>query len=99
VVGALTLTSLIGMYGSVASGLDSNAFLGSPLAPSSNPVSALALDIFRSDPAITLGALLNLAALLSLATAIWLPPGAALRVQRWLPAQRRRPLPAEQAVE
>lgn len=99
VVGALTLTSLVGMYGSVASGLESSAFLAPRLAPANNPLSALALHVFRSDPAITLGALLNLAALLSLATTLWLPPGATLRVRRWLPARRRRPLPAEQPAE
>ena len=71
--GALSITSFIGMYGSVASGLESDPSLAPLLAPENNPVSYAALWLFRSDVMITVGSLLNLAALAWLAIAIWAP--------------------------
>jgi len=73
VVVALTTTSLVGMYGSVATGLDANPSLAPALTPENNAVSAAALSVFRSDIVITVGALLNIAALVTLASIIWLP--------------------------
>ena len=73
VVTALTVTSLIGMYGSVASGLESAPALAPRLAPSGNIFSSAALQLFRSDIVITLGSLLNIGALIALGSALWLP--------------------------
>jgi hypothetical protein len=79
VVAAITTTALIGMYGSVASGFESAPSLSPALAPANNPISAAALALFRSDVVITLGSLLNVAALFALASAIWFPRYAAER--------------------
>ena len=73
VVAALTTTSLVGMYGSVASGLESAPELAPRLAPSNNAISDAAFRLFRSDLMITVGSLLNIGALLALAGALWLP--------------------------
>jgi hypothetical protein len=89
VVGALTLTSLIGMYGSVASGLESAPALAPRLAPSNNAISHAALQLFRSDVVITLGSLLNVAALLAVAASLWLPRPAHLSEPSWEPRLRR----------
>ncbi len=89
VIGVLTLTSLIGMYGSVASGLESAPAVAPRLAPSNNVISDVALRLFRSDVVITAGSLLNVAALLALAASLWLPRRADVPDPAWQPKLRR----------
>jgi hypothetical protein len=72
-VASLTATSLLGMYGSVGSGLETNPALGPSLAPESSAVTRIALELFRSDLVITIGSVVNIAALLALGSQIWLP--------------------------
>jgi hypothetical protein len=88
-VAALAVTSFVGMYGSVASGLEPMPSLAPRLAPDSSVISRAALDLFRSDLMITVGSLLNLAALLVLAGVFWLPrPRRASFDTAWQPRLR-----------
>jgi hypothetical protein len=69
---AVCATSLVGMYGSVGSGLESNPALSPALAPEHNAMTEFALRMFRSDFVITTGSLLNICALLSVGWHVWL---------------------------
>lgn len=90
---AITFTSVVGMYGSVASGLESNPDLGPSLAPENNAITDFALRMFHSDTVITIGSLLNTGALLTLGWNIWLK-GA--RVPAVSLGAMKPPLPAAQ---
>jgi len=96
VAAALTVTALVGMYGSVASGLQQAPVLAPRLAPDNNPVSAAALWLFRADLMITIGSVLNIAALLAAAAAVWAPQWLTVRVSSVQPRLRPRPLPEAQ---
>ena len=85
VVAALTLTSLIGMYGSVASGLQANPALGPHLAPQNSIVSRYALRLFQSDTVITIGSALNVVALVAVAYVLWPLRREPKAVSEWRP--------------
>ncbi len=91
VVVTLTVTSLIGMFGSVASGVQAAPSLAPHLAPANNVVSAAALRLFRADLVITLGSLANLTALLVLAVELTPLRHVLSRVTVPLPIARARP--------
>jgi hypothetical protein len=92
VMAAFTCTSLLGMYGSVASGLESSPMSAPRLAPANNALSALALDMFRSDIVMTLASLLNVGALLALCAELWLPGPTSAESPE--PGAQRAPFPA-----
>jgi len=73
VVGALSLTSLLGMIGSVSGALEQFPELAPSLAPENNVVMDYGLRLYRWDVAITAGALLNVSALAVLAGMLVLP--------------------------
>lgn len=73
VVGALSLTCLLGMMGSVGSALEHFPELAPSLAPENNVVMDYALRLHQWDIAITAGALLNVSALVVLAGMLVLP--------------------------
>jgi hypothetical protein len=73
VVGVLSLTSLVGMMGSVSGALEQFPELAPSLAPENNVVMDYGLRLYRSDVAITAGALLNVSALAVLAGMLILP--------------------------
>jgi hypothetical protein len=70
VIGTLTVTSLIGMCGSMAAAFEAAPDLAPALAPQHNPASAFLFDVFASDWAMTLGSLANAAALAALGAAL-----------------------------
>ena len=93
---ALSLTTFVSSYGSMASALEDFPYHAPLLAPDNNPVSAAMLQLFRSDVIITLAASLNLLSLAGVAAALWWEASglAAAETQRpESPKPHPRPIP------
>jgi len=73
VVGALSLTCLLSMLGSVGGALEQFPHLAPGLAPENNVVMEQALRLYRSDAAISAAAVLNVSALIVVAGMLVLP--------------------------
>jgi hypothetical protein len=71
VVASLSLTTLVGSYGSMALVLEDFPVHAPELAPETNAVSAAALHLFRSDIFITVAASLNVLSLIAVTVAVW----------------------------
>jgi hypothetical protein len=71
VVASLSLTTLVGSYGSFALVLEDFPFHAPELAPESNAVSAAMVYLFRSDAFITVAAGLNVLSILAVTAALW----------------------------
>lgn len=96
VFASLSLTTLVGIYGSLASALEAFPRHAPFWAPQNNPLSQAALYLFRSDTFITLASVLNLASLFVLAGVLWLESRRPLERKSVVPALY--PAPGQIAV-